>query len=347
MLALIPSDYRYRLLGKSSMIKPAYQRLQERPGPPDIRAKLTSSVKSALIIHPLSESTLSMLASYLEPEARIRDLSQSLVPCLKRMLAESETIWEGNGRGVVLKCNEDIAVKIVKGNATQSNIEYASLTYLNKYAPDLPAPKPHGFIKLDNFCLLFMTLFRSTTLEKIWPSLGHENKVKIQGQLDTIFTRLRQLERTSFTGLALNTKDQTSIQEQFLFPKVDELGEPICQRGDLKFSVSRRASASWIKCLRGFLPTISTNRVLTHGDLWMANVMVDLDHNADYVVSGIIDWEKSGFYPEHIEASRILDCFDLHSESDWFAYLPDSISPKNYPIHWLVHRLWQVTVDFS
>jgi len=196
-----------------------------------------------------------MLASYLEPDARIRDPLQSLVPVLKRMFADSKKIWEGNTRGVVLKCTEDLAVKIVKGDFSRGYIEYVSLTYLNKYAPDLLAPQSHGFIKLDNLCLIFMTLFQSTTLERVWPSLGHENKVKIQGQLDTTFTRLRQLERTSLT------KDQTSTQEQFLFPKVDELGEPIYQPGDLRFSVSRLASASWIKYLRRFLPTTSTKRV--------------------------------------------------------------------------------------
>ena len=338
-------------MGKSLTVQPAYQKIQEPTKQllewPDIRAKLVSSAKSASIIHPLSEPTLSMLGSYLEPKARMRDPSRSLVPVLKLMIAESEKIWEGNSRGVVLKCTEDLAVKIVKGNASQSYTEYASLTYLNKHIPDLPAPKPHGFIKLDNFCIIFMTLFQSTTLGEIWPSLGHENKLKIQGQLDTIFIRLRQLERTSFASLASGTRDQTLTEEQFLFPELDELGEPVHQSGDFPFSVSRRASASWIKFLRGFLPTASTKRVFTHGDLWMANIMVDLDYNGDYAVSGIIDWEKSGFYPEHFEASRILNCFNLHSDSDWFAYLPDSISPKNYSIHWLVQRLWQMTVDFS
>lgn len=65
----------------------------------------------------------------------------------------------------------------------------------------------------------------------------------------------------------------------------------------------------------------------------MENIMVDLNQNADYVVSGNLDWETSGFYPEHFEASRILGSFNLRSEPDWFAYLPDSVSPKNYPIH--------------
>ena len=136
MLALIPSDYRYWLLGKSSIVKPAYQRLQEptkqRPAQPDIRAKLVISAEPASIIYPLSELTLSMLASYLEPDDRIRDPLQSLVPVLKRMFAESKKIWEGNTRGVILKCTEDLAVKIVKGDFSRGYIEYVSLTYLNK-----------------------------------------------------------------------------------------------------------------------------------------------------------------------------------------------------------------------
>ncbi len=186
------------------------------PGQPDVRSKLVFSVKSASIIHSLSDSTLSMLSLYLDSNSFIQDSLQDLVPVLKRMIAESEVLCEHHFRGFVLKCTEDLAVKIVMGNDL-CNTEYAVPAYLEQHAPDLSVPKPHGFIKLDNFSVIFMTLFKSTALQKVWSVLGHEKEVKIQGQLDTIFARLRQLERASSASLESDTRDRISM-ERLLVP---------------------------------------------------------------------------------------------------------------------------------
>ena len=120
------------------------------------------------------------------------------------------------------------------------------------------------------------------------------------------------------------------------------------QPGDLRFTVSGGACLPWVTFLLGFLPHSNYEYVFSHGDLWMANIIADFNHDdAKYIVSGIIEWETNGFYPEYFESSKLLGDFGMGSKADWYAYLPASTSPERYPIHWLVHRLVGMTVELS
>jgi hypothetical protein len=72
-------------------------------------------------------------------------------------------------------------------------------------------------------------------------------------------------------------------------------------------------------------------------------VNVDPARAGEYVVTGIIDWEESGFYPAWFEASKVLYtfCEDGREEmQDWWRYVPDCIAQARYPTEWAVGRLW-------
>jgi len=186
-----------------------------------------------------------------------------------------------------------------------------------------------------------MTYFPSTTLQSVWDTLNHENKVMVQGQLDTIFSRLRQLKKSR------QEQDGTSVEfteEDRLLFRENESITNIAQPDDGRFSVSQGASTSWITFLRRLVPRSNYEYFFSHCDLSMKNIMVDLDDDK-YVVSGIIDWETGGFYPEYFESSKLLGNIRSRSETDWYDYLPACIAPERYPIHWLVHRLWEGAVE--
>lgn len=196
LLSTIPENYRDQLKGKhhsgatnTAPVKlglpkrrPAVQAPESRPGPADFCANLIATAHTATIVHPLSNAAATFLAGFLESNDPSLDPSECLLPLLKRMILKSEKLWEFPTRGVVLKCNDELAVKIVHGYNDYT--EYTSMQYLAEHAPDIPAPKPHGFVKLNNINVIFMTYFPSTTLEKVWDSLTHNNKVLIQHQLD-------------------------------------------------------------------------------------------------------------------------------------------------------------------
>ena len=63
--------------------------------------------------------------------------------------------------------------------------------------------------------------------------------------------------------------------------------------------------------------------MFTHGDLRLANIMV---HNGS--VSGIVDWEQGGWYPEHWEFCRALHIWQW--QHDWTDYMLQVFQPY-YP----------------
>ena len=259
------------------------------------------------------------------------------------MLAQPEKLWEDPIRGVVLKCNDDLAVKVVSGYNDPT--EYTSMQYLAEHVPDIPAPKPHGFIKLGTIHVIFMTFIPSVTLEKVWANVTDRNKTSIQHELNEIFLKLRKLKKSS--NQRLGGLNGEGVKNDFMFGhRSSEVMTTAAEFEDFQFSACPRASKSWVAYLRSFLPTPSEDCVFTHGDVWMANIMVKLDENSNsYTVSGLIDWENSGFYPESQESVRLLSGLTRNTDTAWHAYAPPCISPKRYPVHWLVHRLWRHTVD--
>lgn len=54
--------------------------------------------------------------------------------------------------------------------------------------------------------------------------------------------------------------------------------------------------AHWKKKLAEMRETSPSKFVLTHGDLYPRNILVE-----DGKITGIVDWEHSGFYPEYVE----------------------------------------------
>ncbi|KFY91877.1 hypothetical protein V498_05278 [Pseudogymnoascus sp. VKM F-4517 (FW-2822)] len=356
LLAIFPKDYTDRRRGKSHTSTTGGTDYKKLPPPPPIRppaplgqrdfcADVISLSETATVIHPLSDEVSAFLASFLEPGQSSQTLldQDNLMKTIKRMLAQPEKLWEDPIRGVVLKCNDDLAVKVVRGYNDPT--EYTSMQYLAEHAPDIPAPKPHGFVKLGTIHVIFMTFIPSTTLEKVWADLTDINKASIQHELNEIFLKLRKLRKSSEQRLGgLNGE---GVKKDFMFGhRSSEVMTTAAEFEDFQFSACPRASKSWVTYLRGFLPVPSENCVFTHGDVWMANIMVKLDSDSnDYIVSGIIDWENSGFYPESQESIRLLSGLTRYTETDWHAYVPPCISPKSYPVHWLVHRLWGHTVD--
>lgn len=355
LLSIFPPDYKDRSMGKiptSSLAPgpgvpykkelPKSKRPGQRPGPANFRANLVENASSATVVFHLSAAATSFLAGYLEHDDPIQDPLQRLTPILKRMFSESEKLWEFPTRGMVLKCNEDLAAKVIRGDSDFT--EYTSLQYLAKHAPHIPAPKPHGLITLKNVTIIFMTYLPSTTLERVWSSLSHDNKVIIQHQLDDMFTDLRRLK---YDGQVLGGVNGEGVKNEFMFTQgIRGTVNTVAQFEDLQFSESCGATTSWITFLRSFLPPPTEGLVFTHGDIKMANIMVKKIDDGFYTLSGVIDWETSGFYPESFEASKLW-VLTMHSEEDWFAYLPPCISPARHPVQWLVNRLWFYTVCHS
>jgi aminoglycoside phosphotransferase (APT) family kinase protein len=95
-----------------------------------------------------------------------------------------------------------------------------------------------------------------------------------------------------------------------------EIISTVAQFEDFQFSIPPYDGSSWVKFLRSLLPPALSTTVFTHGDVRPANIMVDINESGRYLVTGIIDWETSGFYPDYFEPAKILYLFPIHQASD-------------------------------
>ncbi|TVY50381.1 hypothetical protein LCER1_G007878 [Lachnellula cervina] len=328
---------------KSSMPRVKNPKFANAPtGPePGYCDRLVARTHNAEIMYALSDETRKVLSSYMEPDSRSKLVEASLVTLLSRMILSCEKLWEGlaGTRGVVLKCNPRLAAKIIQGNDDYT--EYTSLQYLEEHAPDIPVPRPHGLVKFGSARIIFMTYFPSTTLESAWPNLTHENKLLIQHQLNDIFLKLRALTSTGAEHILGGVNGEGVQDLRRDGHKTRETISTVAAFEDFQFSIAPHNISSYIKFLRSLLPPASSTVVFTHGDVRTANIIVDIDQFGGYYVTGIIDWETSGFYPEYFESSKILYLFRLYNcKEDWWQYLPPCIAPAKNPERWLIDRIW-------
>jgi Ser/Thr protein kinase RdoA (MazF antagonist) len=84
---------------------------------------------------------------------------------------------------------------------------------------------------------------------------------------------------------------------------------------------------------------LRTYCVFTHSDLHPGNIIVDQDKEGWWKVISIVDWERSGFYPDYWETAKMTNCLAPMDGGDWYLHLLESISPQRYAVKWLIDRL--------
>ncbi|TVY89043.1 Versiconal hemiacetal acetate reductase [Lachnellula willkommii] len=161
----------------------------------------------------------------------------------------------------------DSAERLLSG--TRDYTEYTALQYLALHMPDVPAPKPLGLVTFSGCRIMFMTYFPSMTLEQAWPKLNHENKLSIQQQLETIFSRLRSMKKPA--GLPLGGVNGEGVKDWHMDRREGLRKDSIKTVEafeDMLFTVDEwPPTKAWTKFLRSFLPAPKTTVcVFTHGD---------------------------------------------------------------------------------
>lgn len=293
---------------------------------------------------PLSNA----VAKLLEPVSQTAEglpvgLSQKLFEVLKR----SEVLWEApfaRQKGV-FKCSAEIVVKAVRN--MEHYTEYTALQYLDRNKSNIPVPKPLGLVRIGGVCLIFMSYIGSVPLGEVWPTFDSSQKASISNQLNTILADLRTLP--FIEGTPLGGVVGEGCRDLRRHVRVSEI--PIISLEDFEtflFSSSHPGGSVFVKFLRQLSPS-STNHpgpriVFTHGDLRPDNIMVELADDNKYMVSGILDWEYSGFYPDYYESVRCTNCLGPYEEDDWFLYLPECVSPNTYAQWWLLDRVRETRV---
>ncbi|KAL2810362.1 hypothetical protein BDW59DRAFT_177125 [Aspergillus cavernicola] len=110
----------------------------------------------------------------------------------------------------------------------------------------------------------------------------------------------------------------------------DTLTNPITTIDEFEqflFKGYRSGGYTFMSLMRELCPPASSCRVVfTHGDLRPDNITVGMAGDHGYIVTGLIDWEYSGFYPEYYEAAKSTNCLSPYEEDDWYVSISARLS---------------------
>ncbi|KAK2809125.1 hypothetical protein FQN50_004182 [Emmonsiellopsis sp. PD_5] len=158
-------------------------------------------------------------------------------------------------------------------------------------------------------------------LDKVWPTLNEQQRASIKQQLADHLKLFRSCTKP-YIGRVNHQPTRNpyeGIETKFMGPfdseaKFDE------------WCLSRLKGASeknkWRKTLTELRSTSPSRFMLTHGDLFPRNILVE-----DGKVTGIVDWERSGFYPEYVEYALAARLYDYGGEEWWKPLLMEILTP--------------------
>ncbi len=266
--------------------------------------------------------------------------SSKIVNGIQKAIQNGEVLWRSKALSgnMVVKCNDRIAVKIIP--RTSDYTEFTTMRYLQANLPDVPAPRPLGVISCGRSSYIFMTYVSGVSLDTIWPDLDEKQKKHIASELNEILERIRQercplgevLGGVGGEGCKDARRHIRTCQDR-LFSAKDFV--------DFLLSNPHFGGHIYVNLLRNLWHTQSSSVVFTHGDLQPPNVMVEERDDGYHRVTGLIDWEMSGYYPDWFECVKATNNLSTtESQCDWSLFLPTCISPQRYPLPWLLDRIW-------
>ena len=216
------------------------------------------------------------------------------------------------------------------------------ISLLAQHAPDIPAPKPLGLVSSNRTSYIFMSFVPGLTVNQIWPQLSRDQKASISDQLNDALLRLRALNVPD--SVSLGGVDGEGCKDTRRHTRICQESVRTCAAFDFKFSNPHFGSSAYISLLRGLSSSHTAKVVFSHGDLRPENIVVQPDQHGNCFLTGILDWEKSGFYPDYFECTKATSNMSPSNADDWYLYLPRCASPSTYPLMWLVDRVWDIHI---
>ena len=183
-----------------------------------------------------------------------------------------------------------------------------------------------------------MSFIPGQTVRAIWATLTIEQKSSIKNQLEEALAILRGIKRPAdgllgaLTVCCKDTRRHVRVSEQPIHDAVESR--------DFLFSQPHLGTSAYNWLLQNLLVERSEAIVFSHGDLRPENIVVQYNESGNYVITGIIDWEKSGFYPDYFESLKATSNMCPSDADGWYLYLPSYATPKNSALPWFGDRLW-------
>ncbi|KAK3614897.1 hypothetical protein LTR56_025334 [Elasticomyces elasticus] len=285
-----------------SAARAALEVVREAPNSPHRPLPSIDEMLPARVLCPLSDTVESLLG---EKETEWMKDELVLSSAMSQVLRSATLLFQSDTDSdrFVARCSEFVIVKaIAKGDST----EYASLQFLQSERPTFLAPRPHGVVAAGNIWYTFMSYTPGVSLDTIWPKLEDIQKRSLSGDLNNMLLELQEIPFQH--GSMLGGVTGQGLYGRFLHNQT--------------------------------FPPREQRIVFIHGDIRPANIVVQPRSDGSHQVTGLIDWEMSGFYPEDLECVKALNNLSPIGKDDWYLYLPECISPKRHFESWHADWVW-------
>ncbi|KAK6003411.1 hypothetical protein QM012_009182 [Aureobasidium pullulans] len=313
---------------------------------PAENAPEASDLQPVEMIFPISSTVRSCLGL---PDGEPN--GQEFMATLSKSLAGAEKIFQSqtDKDHYVARCSQDLVVKVSEVHLSpvtsqRDFTEYTSMQFLAQNKPDFPAPRPHGLLVYDKYSYCFMTYVSGSTLESVWSTLAEDQKACLTNDLNCLLLDLRSISLPNeaplggVAGEGCKDARRDLRRAQNALYTIEEFWE-------FRYGHPRNHGTSYCRVLRQVtFPPRAQKIFFTHGDLHPANVVVRVDDQGQWTISGLIDWEMSGFYPEDFECVKATNRLSPLEDEDWYSYLPSCISPQTYSHGWFSDRLWDTWI---
>ena len=200
--------------------------------------------------------------------------------------------FRGNPRKV-LQISTDVVAKLGPG---LDLVEAETMRYVRQHT-SIPVPRVLGAYEKEGCRHILMEFIDGDMLHSVWETLPPQERSTIAKELGAYVREMRRLQcpEGALIG-AINGGPATDRRQRAVSagPFASELDFNKWQLEQL-----RPTTPLYNREMYAALHRTDHRLVFTHGDLGFHNVMVKDGH-----VAAIIDWEFSGWYPEHWDYSK-------------------------------------------
>ena len=216
---------------------------------------------------------------------------------------------------LVLKCgyrvrySEEVALKLVK--------QYTSVPVPKIIFPFSSNEPGKGTIGMN-----FIPGF---TLKSMWDKFDERTKEQICHEIWSMIAQWRQIRPVFCTHQCL--ADGSAATTDLLLKDLEDPPRPLDTDEAVRLRIYERYLDShgtrYADTLLDMLPR-SRASIFTHADVAPRNILVDKDGH----ITGIIDWERAGWYPDYWEYANIMK---PSSDADWQKWM-DQTAPQQWDL---------------
>lgn len=205
--------------------------------------------------------------------------------------------------------------------------EEVAMRLVKQHISDFPIPEVSHSCYSTNFGRLFMDVVPGSTLALSWDKLNDLDKERLCRETWAAIAQLRQIPKPPELNHLFQCSADGSPSHDVLIKDLEDPPTPLLDDDALRARIFQRYHHFYGRRFTEELPNMlprSNISVFTHGDIAPQNIMVD-EFNR---ITGIIDWESAGWYPDYWEYANIMK---PRTETNWAEWM-DYTAPQKWDI---------------